>query len=403
MTTHPIFVDLDGTLIHADMLHESALRMLRDSPWELLRFPGWLLQGKAVLKRKLADLTEFDATLLPYNQELLGWLRQQKADGRRLILCTASDHVVASSIADHLQIFDEVMASDGSVNLAGRHKAAALEQRFGLGGFDYAGNSRADLAVWRCSRRAIVVYAPEGWARQAEGLCGVDPVIPAPVRGLTVWRRVLRVHPWRKNLLLLVPVLAAHQIFSAEAWVSLVVAFLAFSLCASSVYIANDLLDLDSDRIHPRKRKRPFASGQVPVWMGVALAPVLFLSLAFVKRYAELHSQLASGNEKVHGRGCYTSDSQPIQTFGITSSCASVVVLALYLNSDAVVQLYRPPQVMWGAVPLVLFWVSWMWMQAHRGLMRDDPLVFAVKDRASLISGAVFVVVMGVGALGWPW
>jgi len=185
--------------------------------------------------------------------------------------------------------------------------------------------------------------------------------------------------------------------------VLLVVAFLAFSLCASSVYIANDLLDLDSDRTHPRKRKRPFASGQVPVWMGVALAPVLFLSLAFVKRYAELHSQLASGNEKVHGRGYYTSDSQLIQTFGITSGYASVVVLALYLNSDAVVQLYRSPQVMWGAVPLVLFWVSWMWMQAHRGLMHDDPLVFAVKDRASLIAGAVFVVVMGVGALGWPW
>jgi 4-hydroxybenzoate polyprenyltransferase len=308
-------------------------------------------------------------------------------------------------------------------------------------------------------------------------MCEVEREFPAAPRGFNAWRKVLRVHQWLKNLLLFVPMLAAHELADHALWSTLMLSFISFSLCASTVYIANDLLDLESDRAHPRKRLRPFASGMVPVWMGVVLAPVLllvslwlgalvggaflswllvyfvvtcayswglkrlmlvdcvtlavlytlriiagaaaaalslsfwllafsvflFLSLAFVKRYAELQSQALQGKSKVHGRGYYTSDAPLIQMLGISAGYAAAVVLALYLNSDTVVMLYAKPEAVWGAVPVLLFWVSWIWMRAHRGEMHDDPLVFAVKDKASLLAGLVFGVVLLVGAVGWPW
>jgi 4-hydroxybenzoate polyprenyltransferase/phosphoserine phosphatase len=477
MSSLPLIIDLDGTLIHTDMLHESALRTLRDKPFEVLRIPFLLARGKAVLKRRLAQHGDFDVASLPYNTDLLAWLKQERSDGRSLILCTASDRSIANAIAEHLGVFDEVMASDGVINLAGKNKAAALVERFGQAGYDYAGNSQADLPVWRSARRAVVVNAPADLARRAADCCEVERSFAAPSAGFTAWRRVLRVHQWLKNLLLFVPLFAAHQFADPLNWMPLLLAFIAFSLCASSVYIANDLLDLESDRQHPRKRNRPFASGQVQAWQGVLCAPLLllasagvawhvggsffgwlagyflltcvyswllkrlmlvdcvtlallytlriiagaaalsmplsfwllafsvflFLSLAFVKRYAELQVQILHGKKKAHGRGYYTTDAPLIQMLGICSGYAALVVLALYLNSDAVLVLYRSPEVVWGAVPVMLFWVSWMWMQAHRGHMHDDPLVFAVKDKASLSAGACFAVVLALGAAGWPW
>jgi 4-hydroxybenzoate polyprenyltransferase len=137
-------------------------------------------------------------------------------------------------------------------------------------------------------------------------------------------------------------------------------------------------------------------------WL-LAFSVFLFLSLAFVKRYAELEVQLLNGKQKAHGRGYYTSDAPLVQTMGITSGYAAVLVLALYLNSDAVSKLYRTPEFVWGTVPIMLFWVSWMWMQAHRGKMHDDPLVFAVKDKASLLSGMAFAGVLAIGTLGLLW
>lgn len=153
MDAIPLVVDLDGTLINTDTLHESALRVLRDAPLDALRIPYWLSRGKAVLKQCLADRAKLDPAHLPYNQVLLDWLREQRIAGRRLILCTASDHSFAQAVADHVGVFDEVMASNGVTNLAGQNKAKALEHRFGPQGFDYAGNSFADLKVWQSARK----------------------------------------------------------------------------------------------------------------------------------------------------------------------------------------------------------------------------------------------------------
>jgi 4-hydroxybenzoate polyprenyltransferase len=473
----PLIVDLDGTLIHSDMLHESALKLFRDSPFETLCIPFLLLKGKAFLKQHLADRTEFDPQTLPYNEELVEWLKQQRALGRRLILCTASDRKIADLIAGHLVIFDDVIASDGVLNIAGEHKATALVQRFGHGGYDYVGNSHKDLPVWSHAHRAVVVNGSNELIEKAKDVATVERVFPKRSIGFSSWRHVLRIHQWLKNLLLFVPLFAAHDLSNEQAWGPIFLAFVAFSLCASSVYIANDLLDLESDRLHPRKRNRPFASGVVPVWIGVLVGPLLlivslgvaalvgkqflywlifyfaltcayswvlkrlmlidcltlallytlriiagaaavghslsfwllafsvflFLSLAFVKRYAELEAQLQSGQEKLHGRGYHIADASLIQTMGIVAGYSSVLVLALYLNSDAVLELYAAPELIWGAVPVMLFWVSWMWMQAHRGKMHDDPLVFAVKDRASLGAAATFSAILVAGTVGVSW
>ncbi len=473
----PLVVDLDGTLIHSDMLHESAIRVFRDSPFEILRIPFLLLKSKAFMKRHLASRTEFDPQTLPYNVELLEWLKLQRTAGRFLVLCTASDKKIADLISSHLGIFDEVIASDGVSNIAGEIKAEVLLQRFEHHGYDYAGNSHKDLPVWAHAHKAIVVNGSSELVKKAQDIATVERVFPKKSIGFSSWRHAVRVHQWLKNLLLFVPLFAAHDLGNKSAWVSLILALIAFSLCASSVYIANDLLDLESDRIHPRKRNRPFASGLIPVWVGVLVAPLLlvislsvallvgqkflswlifyfaltcvyswilkrlmlidcftlallytlrivagaaavghnlsfwlvafsvflFLSLAFVKRYAELEIQLLSGKEKIHGRGYNTSDAPLIQTMGITSGYASVLVLALYLNSDVVLKLYAVPELIWGAVPVMLFWLCWMWMQAHRGKMHDDPLVFAFKDRASLGAGVTFAAILLAGAVGVSW
>jgi 4-hydroxybenzoate polyprenyltransferase/phosphoserine phosphatase len=473
----PLVVDLDGTLILTDMLHESVLRVLKDRPFDTLRIPFLLLKGKAYLKQHLASNIEFDPITLPYNEELLEWLKQERVSGRRLILCTASDKKIADIIADHLGIFDEVIASDGVLNVAGENKAAALLTLFERHGYDYVGNSNKDLPVWSQAHRAVVVNGSNELIKKAHDVATVERVFPKRPIGFSSWRQVLRIHQWLKNLLLFVPLFAAHDLSNGQAWGSTFLAFVAFSLCASSVYIANDLLDLESDRQHPRKRNRPFASGIVPAWVGVLFAPILlivslgvatlvgqqflywlifyfaltcayswvlkrlmlidcltlallytlriiagaaavghglsfwllafsvflFLSLAFVKRYAELEVQLLSGKEKIHGRGYHIADASLIQTMGIVAGYSSVLVLALYLNSDAVLRLYAAPELIWGAVPVMLFWVSWMWMQAHRGKMHDDPLVFAVKDRASLGAAATFAAILVAGSVGVPW
>ena len=477
MTSIPLIVDLDGTLIHTDMLHESTLKFIRVSSVNILRVPFLLTQGKAKLKQDIAEQITFDPSTLPYNDELILWLKQQRQLGRQLVLCTATDINIAKKIAIYLGIFDEVMASDGKINLAGKYKAQALNLRFGQKGFDYVGNSNADLKVWHLARNAIVVNASPSLTKATAKICNVEQQFPSKPVGLKGWVKVLRVHQWLKNILLFIPFFASHAITDSATWIALCWAFIAFSLCASSVYIANDLLDLDSDRQHVRKRNRPFASGVVPIWMGCALAPLvfstslliatrvggqfilwlliyfiitcayswtlkrlvlidcltlaalytlriiagaaattmplsfwllafsvfLFLSLAFVKRYAELQTQIENEKAKVHGRGYYTSDAPLLQTLGICSGYASVVVLSLYLTSDTVLDLYKAPEFVWCAVPIMLFWVSWIWMRAHRGQMHDDPVVFAVKDKASLMAGLFFAVALTIGALGLPW
>lgn len=272
----PLCVDLDGTLLRSDLLLESTLALLARQPWMLFALPWWLLRGKAHLKRQVARRVVLDPAALPYDARVLEWLRANPH--RHRVLCTASDEGLVRPLAEHLGCFDEVMASDGQRNLSGHHKARALVQRFGERGFDYAGNGPVDLAVWAHARRAVVVNAGNALARAAAGRCELEAHWPVQGGGARAWLRALRLHQWLKNLLVFIPLLASHRFFEPGALVASASGFLAFGLCASGVYLLNDLLDLPSDRQHPRKRLRPFATGALSLLHGALLAPLLALA-----------------------------------------------------------------------------------------------------------------------------
>jgi len=461
----PLCVDLDGTLIRSDLLIESALGLARRNPLNALRCAAWLLRGKAAMKREIAARSEIDVALLPYDERIVARLRDS---ARHRVLCTASDRKYAEAVAAHLGVFDEVIASDGERNLAGANKARALVERYGERGFDYAGNAQPDIAVWRSARRAIVVNASAGLVASAAAVTEVDEVLPRETGGLRVWFKALRLHQWLKNLLVFLPLLASHKLFQLDAVLLSLLAFVAFGLCASGVYVLNDLLDLESDRNHPRKRLRPFAAGALPLASGLLAAPLLtiaafalalavgtkfalvllgywlltlaysfrlkriamldtvvlaalytmriiagtvaihsvpsfwllafsmflFLSLALVKRYTELRSLMQQGRSRTDGRGYEVDDLGLIASLGGSSGYLAVLVLALYINSSASEVLYRQQQVLWLLCPLLLYWVSRVWFKAHRGLMDDDPVVFALTDYVSRIVLALCAVVI---------
>lgn len=429
-------MDLDGTLLKSDMLMESFVSALRRAPWIAVAAPFWLLSGRATLKSRLAQRSDVDVATLPYDAELLARLRTEHANGRTIVLATATDEVLARRIADHLGCFTEVMASDGQRNLKGEAKAQALVARYGERGFDYVGEDRHDVPAWKHAREAIVVPSPPNTPR--------------------AWLRALRAYQWAKNLLLFVPLLTAHRL-DAGALGAASMAFLAFCLAASVVYLGNDLLDLRDDRRHPSKRRRALAAGEVPIagallampllavaaaaactvlppafgallgaylvanlayssWLKrVALADVFalaglytlrifagaaavgvpvsdwlaafslfaFFSIALAKRYVEVQGVAARREAQVGGRGYVAGDGPLLAMLGVASASLAVLVLALYVTSPQVAALYRHPGLLWILVPTVLYWLARLWLHAHRGRLDEDPLIFALRDPAS--------------------
>ena len=476
----PLVVDLDGTLILSDLLYESTLKYVVAKPQNLLALPGHLLAGKAKLKRHIANQVTIDVTKLPYNLPFLEWLHTQKRNGRHLVLCTASDQSLADAVAKHLGIFDDVLGSDGANNLAGKNKALALKKFFGNNNYAYAGNAKSDLPVWEKCSAAIVVNAEKGIETQLTNNGKVEAIFPRSKVGIEGPISMLRVHQWLKNILLFLPFIASHDLENIQSWITLVVAFFSFSFCASVVYITNDLIDLDSDRSHPRKKARVFASGKISILSGVLLIPLLvamslflafhvsatflnflilyfvwtcaysiylkripvfdcvtlailytlrvvagaaaignvlsfwlaafsvfiFLSLAFVKRYSEIHDLLLSKNkdlEQLVGRDYTSKDAPLILTMGIAAGYSATIVMALYLNSYEVTLLYQNIWAVWSAILVLVFWISWMWFKANRGQMHDDPIIFALRDKTSLVAGVSFIALMLLGSRGLPW
>ncbi len=275
-SSRPICVDLDGTLLRTDLLYESLLALLGRNPLYAFLIPFWLLRGKAALKRELASRVTLSVENLPYDKRVVEFLRH--TGQRPRVLCTASDTLLVKPIADHLGLFETVLSSDGHRNLAGKRKAETLVDMYGTKGFDYIGNSRVDLDVWRHACAAIVVNAGGRLARSAMQCTTVHHYWPAKGGDLKAWIKALRIYQWAKNLLVLVPLLTAHRLLVPAAFADAARAFLAFGLCASGVYLLNDLLDLAPDRQHPRKRKRPFAAGTLPLKHGLLIFPALTLA-----------------------------------------------------------------------------------------------------------------------------
>ena len=470
---HPVLcVDLDGTLIKSDLLWECFVALLKTKPAVLLRAPFWLLKGRANLKRELASRAGIKATQLPYRDDVVDFLRQEQASGRGIVLTTASDHQLANAVAEHLGLFSFVSASDGSTNLKGRNKAQRLKELFQSVGFEYVGDSSADLEVWRAAQAGYVV-GEESLAKRAAKVTTVKRVFPQPHASVKTWVQALRGHHWFKNVLLFLPLALAHNL-RLVPWFRTTLGFILFGTCASGLYVLNDLLDLHSDRGHPWKQKRPFASGDIPIAQGLAIAFILlvgalsgafalspkfglclcgyavltlwysisikkvalldvfilssfysirllagalitatplsqwflvfslffFLSLAMAKRYSELlHAeQLVKSGES--GRGYIPSDRELILVLGVGSSFASVVILSLYVHSQDVGILYRNPQALLLISPIILYWMSHIWLKAHRGELNEDPVTFAIRDRLSYAVGAAALLAIVASLLG---
>lgn len=273
----PLVVDLDGSLVRTDTLLEGVLALVRH-PLTLLRALFALRYGKARLKQELAAAADLDTARLPYNGQLLAYLREQQGAGRVLLLATGADRKTAQEVARHLQLFDTVLASDGRTNLSSGAKLAAIRDAIGEAPFAYAGNSRADLAVWGAAVSGICVNVSPGVARAAARATRIERSFAPETAWPALLLRAIRPHQWAKNLLVFVPLVAARAVGDLSGWVDAAAMFIAFCCTASGIYLVNDLSDLAADRQHPNKHRRPFASGALPLHIGLVAAPLLLLS-----------------------------------------------------------------------------------------------------------------------------
>ena len=269
----PLVLDLDGTVIQTDLLGESLLGYLRLHPFGVFQVALWVLAGRAALKRELARAGPVDIESLPLREDIVAYARAQAEGGRRVVLATAADETLARRVADRLGFIDQVIASDGLRNLKGANKAKALREAF-PGGFAYAGDAEADLAVWRDADEIIFAGASLRLLARCQALGKLVTALPAPKANARCWIKALRLHQWAKNALIFPPLFLGGAILSPHAWIACGLGFLAMGLMASATYVVNDLLDLPDDRRHWTKRERPFASGRLTILAGLPIPPL---------------------------------------------------------------------------------------------------------------------------------
>lgn len=453
----PLVVDVDGTLLGGDVAVEGVVRLLAKSPWQCLWLPIWLAGGRARLKTRVADAVRLPADELVLNAAVVDEVNAAKGRGREVWLATGADANAVATLAESVGATG-VLASDGHTNLTGKAKAAALIERFGERGFDYAGNEWRDLAVWKHARCAIGVGLSRSLTRRLHRTCETTRLLPGLGGGWRDHFRGWRPHHWVKNLLVFTPLVAAHEIDPA-IYAPVAILFLAFCACASATYLLNDLLDLPYDRRHGSKRLRPLAAGRtsavgalltsavlaasgaglafgvstaagllalcylalsgcyalflkrkaiidvvtlamlhtVRAVAGAVAASILlspwfiaffmfvFLALAVAKRQHELATRHDA--EPSDGRAYRRDDRDALTALSAASGVAAIVVLAIYLQSAEALALYAAPEWLWLICPLLLYWLGRLNLLANRGAIADDPVLFAVKDRATWIAG----------------
>ena len=272
---YPLFVDLDGTYTKTDLLVESFVTAVKHNPLIIFSCLLWLLQGRSVLKQKLAETTDLKTDTLPLNQEFVGYLKEEKARGRKIILATASNEKFARSVVAESDIFDDQISSSAQVNLKGRNKLDSIRKI--SPDFAYAGNDAVDFEIFEHANESILVNPSSSAKRRAKSV-EVNRTFDDQKTGLRTWVKQLRVHQWLKNLLVMVPLVVAGEFTNVSSVLTAIAAFFSFSFLASSTYIMNDLLDLESDRMHARKRNRPLAAGTINISSGILVGAVLFIA-----------------------------------------------------------------------------------------------------------------------------
>jgi phosphoserine phosphatase len=271
----PLVVDLDETLVRSDLLVETGLAYLARGPRAWWATGRALLSGKAVLKATIAKAVLIDPALLPYNADVLKLMADARSAGRPVYIASASHETYVAAVAAHLGL-EGWLASSSTENLLGATKRTRLVERFGIGGFDYVGDSRSDLDVWPAARRAIAIGPSASTRRQLAATHQDVTVIPALRGGWRAWWTLLRPVRWVPNALIFVPMLVAQRL-DATSLLSAAAAFIALSILVSSLAILTDIIDIGADRHHPTERLRPLASGLVSVKDAVLVAPALTL------------------------------------------------------------------------------------------------------------------------------
>jgi 4-hydroxybenzoate polyprenyltransferase/phosphoserine phosphatase len=468
--SRPLVVDLDGTLIRNDLLHDSLLYLLIRRPLLTVQVFNNLLKGKLALKRFLATVYVPANNHLVTNSEVISLIRKAKGSNRLVVLVSASHQSLVSSVADGLGLFDEAIGSN-SKNLSGSNKSDYLVAKFGHKGFDYVGNSKADLPVWESAKVAYVVTKSTFLLREASKV-NVDVQVVATQDQKHPLLKSMRIHQWIKNLLIFVPLLTSYQFYDLQLTSKSVVAFFSFGFLASGIYLINDLSDVNSDREHHKKRLRPIAAGLVSVpvatlaafvlvtagllaavfvnqsflvlaigyllltssysfmlkqiavldcvilaslytirviaggiatgipitnWL-LAFSSFIFFSLAWMKRYAELHN--STSKEKVSGRGYFKSDLTFIFGLGSASGLLSILVFALYIENIQSSGGYQHADFAWLALPVLTYWLCRVWLIAYRGEMNEDPIIFAAKDKVSIICGLLLFITLALAHTG---
>lgn len=469
-TARPLCVALDGTLIATQLFSERVALLFRQRPWVALALPFWMLGGPARLKRRVAQSSKLDVAFLPYRKPLLESLRTCRASGRKVVLASAADVEMAGSVAEHLGMFDAVHVTDSAVAESTSEVLAAAYPQ----GFDYVGHSVADRAALAKATQGFLVGAT---SRSVSALADLKQIQvlsrrPSVLRALV---KELRPHQWAKNALVVIPAMLADA-HSVATIAYGVLAAGTFSLCASAGYVFNDLLDLDADRIHPSKSKRPFASGALPTVFGfpiffallllsfslaltflpyafvtmlalyfvgtvtyslylkrlllldvlvlaglythrilaggiasnvrvsawlLGFSMFLFTSLAFAKRFVELHAQ--AGDEQVKNRGYSRVDLPMVTGMGTASGYVAALVFMLYVDSSTVRAAYREPFLLWLVLPALLYWLGRIWLLAGRGQMQEDPVKFALSDRKSLACVALIGLIVVTARFSPDW
>jgi 4-hydroxybenzoate polyprenyltransferase/phosphoserine phosphatase len=458
-------VDLDGTLLRTDSLHEALFKALKARPSIVFSLPLWLLRGRYHLKEALAAevQADLDPASWPRQAEVEDLIAEAKSSGKTVELITASHTLICESPVFR-DMFDAVVGSSDGRNLKGSAKAEFLRARHPQG-FAYVGNSAADLPVWRAAdERFAVNLAPSVRRRAArEGIELVE--LAQPPAMLPALVQSMRLHQWLKNLLVFVPLGLMGLRATPDDVLAFLLGFVMFGLLTSGTYLINDIMDVEADRRHPRKIARPIPSGALPLPMaavaallligtamvgavllspafalallaylvltlsysfflkrmplvdvlviatlftlrivaGMALAGTppshwllmfsvfFFFSLALMKREVELGVMEPTGAKVLQGRGYALEDRMLLMCFGASSGVASLVVFALFISSmiEDHATAYASPQWLWGALFVLSYWVMRMWLLTARGRMNDDPILYAARDRASLILGAL--------------
>jgi 4-hydroxybenzoate polyprenyltransferase len=462
----PLYVDLDGTFIKSDMLLETTIAVLKKQPYLLFFLLFWVLKGKSYLKYKLASIADINVSHIPINQDTYNFLKTQKEQGRKIVLATASNETVARKFVAIYSVFDTFIASTITHNLKGKNKLDAIIQE--STSFAYMGNSAEDYILFEIAEESYLVNPTNRAKKLNTGKVNFDGLFDSdkPRSKLEAWIKQLRIHQWIKNTLLFVPILVSNQFMDASLVMTTLFGFVIFGVLASSTYILNDLVDLESDRAHARKCNRPLASCELSILQGSAVASILFivsligaylisfefllvlvvylvitlsysfklkqyfavdvialaslytirifagaailnltisfwllsfsmfvfLSLALVKRCAELVALKETKKEQLDGRDYNIGDLSVFTSFGTSSSLLAILMYCFYMNSEVLSNQYQEPDLLWLSLPACGYWLMRMWVKTLRGEMHDDPIVYSLKDKGSLISISIMLV-----------